>query len=476
MTETEVAAPADAPPAPTPRSPAAALALTHWPFVLLIGAAAAIRLVFWLQLKPGLMFADSWIYLNDTNPLTYLMYRPAGYVFVLLALGSERNLELVTALQHLAGLATGALVYLLCLRQGLSRWLAVIPAGLFLLNAFTVVLEQYLLTEAFFALLLLLGIGLAVVHPTRPLPLALSGLCLALTVLLRGAGMFAVPFWLVWLAVHNRNNLKVLVAPLLALVIPLAGYIGVRNASTDYGTLSIIRGEGWFLYGRAMSFADCSQVELDTELEPLCPAGKPEQIPEWYVWAPESPARTFYADDDPSHNDEVRKVALEIIRQQPLDFAVAVAKDLSRAFRPAGGGHDDASVVLAYEGEPYPFDVAWPAAGNIVEKFNMEYRIPKVSRSSFPALYWRFARLPNLLLGISVLLVLTAALRPSWRRHPRAQVAFLLGSIGVGMLFFSVASHTYTVRYVVPVVPLIAAAGVLALSVLVERRPGKSAA
>lgn len=414
------------------------------------------------------MFADSWIYLNDTRPLTYLMYRPAGYVFVLLAFGAERNLEVITAVQHLAGLATGALVYALCLRQGVSRGLALVPAALFLLNAFTVVLEQYLLTEAFFALLLLLGLGLAASYPTRPLPLALSGLCLALAILLRGAGMFALPFWLVWVVLRNRRNPRVLLAPVLALVIPVAGYIGIRNASTDYGTFSIIRGEGWFLYGRAMSFADCSRVELEERLAPLCPADKPEEIPEWYVWAGESPARRFYLDDDPSHNEEVRGVAFDIIRQQPAAYAATVAKDLLRGFRPGGGGHADASIVLPYDGEPYPFDVEWPAAANIVDKFDMDYRIPKVARDSFPAGYWQLARLPNLLLGIAVLLVLTAAVRPRWRRNPRAQVAFLLGSSGVGMLGFAVATHTYTVRYVVPVVPLIAAAGVLALSVIME--------
>lgn len=450
------------------RSRLRAAARSHWVFLMLFVLAAVLRFIFWQQLWPALMFADSWIYLNDVRPLYYLMYRPAGYVFVLAALGPEPRLEIITALQHMAGLATGSLVYVLCLRQGLSKGLALVPAALFLLNAFTLVLEQYLMTEAFFALLLLVGMGLAVEYPDRPGPAALSGLALALASMLRGAGLFALPFWLGWLIWKNLRNPRVLAAPLLAFLLPVTAYVVSRNAYTDYGTLSLIRGEGWFLYGRAMSFADCTEVKLAPSVAPLCPAGKPSEIPEWFVWAAESPARTFYQDDDPSHNEQVRGVALEIIKQQPLSYLAAVGRDFLRGFTPGRGGHDDASVVLAYDSEPYPFDVNWPAAGNVDRKFNLGYRMPTVPRDSFLAHYWRWARLPSVLLGLAVLLFITVATRQRWRRLPQAQAALLLGLTGTGMLGFAVATHTFSVRYVIPVVPLIASAGVLALNVIRE--------
>lgn len=456
--------------APYARFGVLAVARSHWVFLLLLVSAAALRFVFWQQLHPALMFADSWVYLNDVRPLGYLTYRPAGYVFILAALGAERSLAAVTALQHVAGLIAGFLIYVLCLRQGLSKALAMVPAALFLFNAFTVVLEQYLLTEAFFGLLLLVALGMAVEYPNRPVPIAMSGMSLALATLLRGAGMFAVPFWLGWLIWKNVRNPKILAVPLLAFVLPVGAYIAHRNTTTDYGTLSMIRGDGWFLYGRAMSFADCAEVELALSVAPLCPPDeRPLQLPEWYVWALDSPARTLYQDDDPSHNAEVRGVALEIIKQQPASYVRAVGRDFLRAFVPGGGGHEDPSLVLVYDGEDYAFDITfWPPAIDTAQKYNLEYQTPRVSRDSFLAHYWRLARLPGVVLGLSGVLMLMVLVRRTWRSSPRAQAALMLGSTGFGMHALAVATHTFGVRFLVPVVPLITVGAVLALSVVGE--------
>jgi hypothetical protein len=446
---------------------AADAAKRHLPFLVVLVAAIAVRVAFWIALRPGLMFADSWIYLNDSSPLSFLLYRPAGYVFVISLLKAQRNLGLITAIQHLAGVATGALVYDLCLRKGASRGLSTLAAGIYLLAAFTVILEQYVLTEALFALVLVASLRYAVLYPRSPGKLALSGFFLALSVLLRGAGIFAVPFWAAWLLIQNRRRTRALLAPALALLVPLGAYVASRNAYTDYGTLALHRGDGWFLYGRAMSFADCKSLKLPASEAPLCPAAKPANVPEWYVWAPDSPARTFFKDDKPAYNEVVRSVALKIITHQPATFVTTVARDVLRGFLPGGGGDSDASLVLTYRGgRPYPFDMGWPAARNIATKFKLSYRTPTVSRSSFVALYWRWMRVPRALIGLAGIAGLLTLARPGWRRSEGAPAAALLALTAFGMFTVSVAMSAFELRYMVPLVPLFCAAGAIGISVV----------
>jgi hypothetical protein len=443
----------------------------HWSLVIVLMLAVILRIAFWIALKPALMFADSWVYLNDSSPIRFLTYRPAGYVFLLAALNAKQSLGLITALQHLAGLLTGILIYDLCVRKGTPRHLAAGAAALFLFSAFTLVLEQYLLTEAFFALVLLVSLRFAILYPHRPIQLAISGFFLALAGLLRGAGIFALPFWAGWLILHNRKEMKVLVAPMLALLLPISAYVVVRNLSTNYGSVSLHRGDGWFLYGRAMSFADCAALELPDLISPLCPVDKPQNIPEWYVWSPDSPARTFYKDDKPEYNEVVRSIAFRIISRQPGDYVITVIRDILRGFVPGGGGDADASLILTYEGgHAYPFDIEWPAAKNISQRLNVNYRTPTVAPRSFLAFWWQWARIPRLVLGLLGLAAIMVVTKRSWRRRSNVAAAIFLGISAFGMFAFSVALSAFELRYIVPLVPLFATGGVISLSVICQNR------
>lgn len=440
----------------------------HWGFFLLLGVAVAIRFVFWINLRPYLMFADSWIYVNDTSPLRFLPYRPAGYVFILALLRAQSNLGIVTLLQHLAGLGTGILTYNLVFRKTDSQLLASTGAALYLLSAYTILLERFVMTESFFAFLLIASFRLAALYPVDVRRLSLSGLLLAGACLLRAAGAFAIPFWVGWLLRQKPIAWKRIGIAVACLAVPLSTYIGARNSATDYGSLGLTRAEGWFLYGRTMSFANCDALRIRPALKPLCPVDKPSQIPEWFMWSPESPARKFFKEDDASSNEVVREVALNIVSQQPMKYLAAIRRDFLRGFLPGGGGDQDVSLTLTYVGgKPNPFDPdLWPASANISRKFQIRYETPRVSMDSFIATYRKRGRIPRTLLGIlGMIPILVAAIQLNRHREDLSPGIFL-SLTGFGMFALSVALSAFELRYMVPLVPLFSAAGMIGMRVL----------
>ena len=85
--------------------------------------------------------------------------RPSGYPRIPApGVGLDEGLAGVAVLQHVLGLATGVLVYSLLLRIGLRRWLATAVAAAVLLDAYTITLEQTLLTEPLFSFAVVLAV------------------------------------------------------------------------------------------------------------------------------------------------------------------------------------------------------------------------------------------------------------------------------------------------------------------------------
>jgi hypothetical protein len=79
---------------------------------------------------------------------------------VLVAIGGETDavLAFLTATQHLAALVVGVLIYVILRRLEVVTWLALVGAGVFLFDAFSLSVEQTILR----------GVLHAVPHPERP--------------------------------------------------------------------------------------------------------------------------------------------------------------------------------------------------------------------------------------------------------------------------------------------------------------------
>jgi hypothetical protein len=172
----------------------------HAPLVAVLAVALIVRAGYWVQLHPALLFTDSWTYW-DMALRAHLMGvdagRPSGYPIILKLLAIPgRKMALVTAVQHLAGLALGVVLYILLVRYGVQRWLATLAIALVVLDAYMITSEQFIEAEAFFALLLAVAVLLTVTYPERWWVIAVAGGLLGVAVTIRTAGLFFIPVWL----------------------------------------------------------------------------------------------------------------------------------------------------------------------------------------------------------------------------------------------------------------------------------------
>ena len=83
------------------------LVVRHWLFIALVGVGVVLRVLAWFAYQPALMFGDSFRYLSNIGTYDPGGLHPIGYeLFVLTPTLSVDGLELVTALQHLAGVGS----------------------------------------------------------------------------------------------------------------------------------------------------------------------------------------------------------------------------------------------------------------------------------------------------------------------------------------------------------------------------------
>ena len=207
----------------------------HWPLLVVLAVAAAVRVAVAVAYWPAIFFGDSWAYLDlayGGSPVGFAPDRPSGYPVVIDLLSVfGRSLGAITTVQHLAGLATGVIVYALLLRLQLPRWLATAGAAVVLVDAYAMALEQQILAEAFFTLTLAASFFLVAGRDRSTAAVAASGVLLALAATMRTAAMFAVPVWVLYVVwAHRRPRLAAAAAAGLA--VPLLLYASWHAVDT----------------------------------------------------------------------------------------------------------------------------------------------------------------------------------------------------------------------------------------------------
>ena len=140
----------------------------------MFGVAVALRVITQIAYRPALLFIDSYRYLDLLDTLDPTKSQTLGYdLLVLWPLLKVGNLFLVVLVQHALGLAMGVGIYVLCLRYGVSRWLAAAAAAPILLDAYQLQIEQNIMSETIFEALLV-GAMLALLWHRRPTTRALG--------------------------------------------------------------------------------------------------------------------------------------------------------------------------------------------------------------------------------------------------------------------------------------------------------------
>jgi hypothetical protein len=444
----------------------AAVLHRHWPLVVVLALAALPRGAAWLAIQPAWwILGDSIGYLHTSMTHQPESWRPGGYSeMVLLPLWPFHSLALVTAVQHLLGLATGTLVYATLLRLGLPRWAAALAAVPALLDGNVVASEQMIASEALFSFLVVAALALLLARAPSLLVDGAAGVVLGLSTTTR---IVALP--LIGIAVLTlllgRAGWSRAVAICVAFALPLALY----SVWFDhyYGQFNVTASNGVFLYGRTTNFVDCGRVHFSSErVRSLCPAepvGRRNEI--FLVFGsptPLSAARLTPA----AANSLAQQFAVEAIRAQPLGYAALTWDGLVRSF--------------AWDTSSQPMDMRFedPELTNRLAQLTAAsyQRSQPVELAYRPDLVRALAsyqdrltvRGPMALLGLLLAVAGLFVGRDPDRRGLRAATLLTAGTAAV-LLLVPAATAIVAPRYRVPAIPALGMAAVLGATLLWNR-------
>lgn len=454
--------------------------------LVVLAVGVLVRLGVTVAYWPALFAPDSLGYLGmafDGGPKVDPTH-PFGYPFLIRVFSlAGRHLGLITIAQHLAGITTAVVLYLLVLHLGAGKRLATFAVAVVLLDGYGIALEEHIMTEAFFTLAMVLSFSLVATR-TGTLAAAISGGLLAGACLMRPAGLFSALPWLAFL-LWRRRGWRAVIAAVACLALPVAGYAEWHAQSM--GEFSLTQFDGWTLYSRVAQVASCRGLSITSAQRPLCATTSTDRRKEgvYFLYDANSPAvRAFGTifQEPPSERAHVDRLlgsfALKVIAAHPLSVARAVGTDFLRYFVPAATDGDGYQTNLAENiplvVPPSPEDALRSAVnGDIRRGFLHNYRPSYGRLAKAMRFYTRIVHTARPLIAaftLAILLVFLLAIRDRrLRRH--GPELLLLGGGGLAMLVGSAATFKFDLRFLIPAVPLIAGGGVIAVSDLLHRWP-----
>ncbi|MEO3812071.1 hypothetical protein ABGB17_24000 [Sphaerisporangium sp. B11E5] len=446
-------------------------------FVIALTLGAALRVITMLGYRPAMWFNDSYEYVSVALHLRPHPIRPDGYSFWLLALKPFHSFALVVFTQHVMGLATAVLIYALLRRKfGLPDWGGTLAAAPVLFDAYQIQLEQLIMSDTMFTLLIVAVITLVLWHRTMSWKVgAAIGLLMALTALTRSIGLPILAVVAVYMLI-KRVGWKPILAMVTACAVPVIAYMGWFSAAN--GQFALTQSDGLIMYMRTAKFADCKKIKPDLQREqdliPLCnnPSIARSPFSQLYLWwkGEGEVLHRWGADKwDRSINDTAGRFARRAILAQPGDYLSAVTGDLLRSFR-----WDRPVFPDALTWNQYQFDArgvsardpvrllksppSWPSyAGGTVDRDMVAYEQGRASTrvywpwATIMERYQRFAYLPGLVLGIA-LLVSAAGIVARWREL--GGPALLPWVAAAALVVAPAATAEFDYRYLLPAMPV----------------------
>jgi hypothetical protein len=431
--------------------------------------------------RPALLFPDSFNYLHHASEMRLSPVHPAGYsAFLWPFVNLLGSVHAIAAVQHLLGLGIAVAGYALLVRRGLPRWAATLAVVPVLFDPLQLALEQFVLSDLPFEVLLVAACVVLLWRPGRPGVAAMvaTGLLIAAATLTRGAGTLVLAAFVVG-ALWLRVSWPRVVALVLAAVLPLAGYaVAYHHVHDQY---SLETSGPRFLYARLAPIVVCREVSLPAYEQPLCPREPLQDRAsiDWYMWHGKHAAQ--YHVPPPAGMTQVQMVRdfdQRVLRAEPRRYAHSVAVQLLKGFswsrhahikgRPAGRwlfhkGYWLLPMLIAHH-RVAPGTTAGTSADRAAATFLTAYRHR----------IWTPGPLFGLLLVVSVAAVL--GLGRSRRSGDRVAIGLLVAACMVPVLT-AVALNGFSWRYQLPQIPLLPMAGALAAAALIRgaapgRRPG----
>ncbi|MFB9621930.1 hypothetical protein [Nonomuraea helvata] len=464
----------------------------HRVFAAAFGVGAVLRLITMLGYGPAMWFNDSYEYVSVALHPRPHPIRPDGYSFWLLLLKPFHSFTLAIFTQHLMGLATACLIYaLLRIKFRLPKWGATLAAAPMLFDAYQIQLEQMVMSDTMFTLLVV-GVITLVLWKRRLSwqAGAVVGLLLALTWLTRSIGLPILALVVLYLLV-KRTGWRPITAVITASMIPVLAYMGWFASA--YGKFAMTNSDGLILYMRTSIFADCNKMHIDkykeVQLLLLCindPISERKEYAQWYLWGQGNGDGT--GTGEVLHrwgankkfteitNDAASAFATRAILSQPGDYLRVVTRDFFRSFHWSRPRFPDPSTYSMYEFKPwYDPDESgqpkrlpkWPSyqgGRTDTDAFSYEQGPPETRIVSPWAEimqgYQQVFYLRGIMLG-GILLIGLYGVVVRWRKFGGPVVLPWLGS--VGLLLAPAATAEFDYRYVLPAIPLACVAAAITL-------------
>lgn len=397
-------------------------------------------------------------------------FRPAGYPLFLRVLHDVwPSVGVTVAVQHLLGVAAGALAYFTARRVGLSRPLSVAPAAILLLNVDQVSLEHAMLSESIFTPLLVATLYALVraLDSERPHAwLVAAGALTAAMVSVRVAALPLVGGLALAAGVMPPRSGRLVLSRAAAAggtaVLLVVAYAALAHSFT--GHFAITRSGGWAIYARAAPFADCGQFMPPGGTRRLCEQSSREARPGpgFYMWIDGSPAWRAFG-GPPNGSEKVGAFGRAAILNQPLTYAGYVLSDAWRyvdsasGHRGAGFGNGPETLFIDRRAE----GVERYTADQVASWYGPEPLRVRSGLSTLADVQELLRFHGSLVLAAVLLTALAAALgrgRARW-------AALVCGGAALTVMLVPPVTHVYHARYGVPVVGMLALGAALGVSV-----------
>jgi hypothetical protein len=333
-----------------------ALARQHWLFTVVLTAGLVLRVLAQAAYRPALLYIDSTKYLLGAYPGD----DPTGYQVAIKPFVVLGNLNLITAVQHLLGLAMAVTLYAVLLRRGAPRWLAALATAPVLLDAYQVQIEQNVMPDVMFEALIVVGLAALLWRRTPSLWLIITaGLALGASATARQIGeIFIVPAaaYLLIVVPGWRSRLKQAGVLCVAFALPILAASFGNYLNPQLHSFSLAPYASGSIYGRMAEAADCATLRLPAYERILCPDARQKQQlgPDGLDHNPASPIKGTSIDTlSPANRQALLQLCPEtvgsqvvpsicsqvtsnfdhqVVKQQPLRVAASIGRDTLKMF------------------------------------------------------------------------------------------------------------------------------------------------
>lgn len=309
----------------------AGLARRHWPAAVLLAAGLVLRVLAGLAYRPALFYIDTPRYLFNAEGMD-----PVGYKGPLRAILAVANFDAVAAVQHLLGLATAVLVYLLLRRRGAGRWLAALAIAPLLLDAYQLQAEQTVLPTAWFEAIVVAGLAVLLWRPgTSWRRTVAAGVLLGTSATFAQIGeALLLPAVIYLLAAGGgwRRAAGRAAAMCGAFALPILAYSAGSYLLS--GAFFLSHSGVTSFYGRMAAAADCRTLQLPASERAMCPTpAQQARGPDWLEYGEGSPIRPYYANLPRAETDSmITDFTRRVLTQQPLRVLGAYGRDVVKVF------------------------------------------------------------------------------------------------------------------------------------------------